>query len=304
MNEEKKVTTEAQTREDIFKMIYGESRMSGVLKVFRKEYKSVKNVSLVKVNKLFGRFSYAIYFQYSPSAIRNNLVKFKKVIEEEGGKFQAHALEQFTISEIYVPIKRGDVKRKKVLKVQLQEERSETQNELSKQIVIKKIIELKDILDNKRYTISANQTESSVRSHYLLAMLGLATGRRFAEIMLSLKIEKRIDDYSFTGLLKKNHEKIEAHIIELSTEETIKYLRELRRIVKTKDMTVAGVNAKYAKTFNNALKRLGFQNVKSLRYNYTIAGSQIFKKKGESVEDTITRILGHIEAFSSALSYT
>jgi len=56
--------------------------------------------------------------------------------------------------------------------------------------------------------------------------------------------------------------------------------------------------------FNNALKRLGFQNVKATRHNYSVAGSQLFKREGESIEDTITRILGHRENFTSALNYT
>ena len=52
------------------------------------------------------------------------------------------------------------------------------------------------------------------------------------------------------------------------------------------------------------MKRLGVSNVKATRHNYSVAGSQLFKKENESLEETITRILGHKEIFSSALNYT
>ena len=52
------------------------------------------------------------------------------------------------------------------------------------------------------------------------------------------------------------------------------------------------------------MKRIGVTNVKSTRHNYSVAGSQLFQKEGETIEDTITRILGHKEVFTSALNYT
>ncbi|MCK4442208.1 MAG: hypothetical protein KAU90_09370, partial [Sulfurovaceae bacterium] len=81
------------------------------------------------------------------------------------------------------------------------------------------------------------------------------------------------------------------------------YLRELRKFVDT-DLTENQINSKYSRVFNNATKRLlGYKNVKDLRHNYAIAGSQLFKRENETIEDTITRILGHKEAFTSALNY-
>jgi len=299
--------TEQQIKEEraeVFMQIFGVSKMSDVLKLFRKDYNSCKNTSTVRVNKLFGKYSYAIYFLYSPSSIRNNLVKFKKVIEQEGGKFQSIALESFTIDNIYVPIKKKDIERKKELKQAERAEESESYNIENVKIVKEHIEELKDILKNKRYIVRGNQTEEQVRSYYLLALLGLSTGRRFTELLLTLKITKDGIKTYFKGLLKGNIQKLEANIIGLTVKEAQKYLRELRRYVPTKGLTEEQVNAKYARTFNNALKRLGYNNVKSLRHNYTIAGSQIFNRKNETKEDTIARILGHRESFSSALNYT
>jgi len=47
---------------------------------------------------------------------------------------------------------------------------------------------------------------------------------------------------------------------------------------------------------------MGFVNVKALRHNYSIAGSQLFRTD-ETIEDTITRILGHREVFPASLNY-
>jgi hypothetical protein len=135
-------------------------------------------------------------------------------------------------------------------------------------------------------------------------MLGLSTGRRFTELMKTLKISKHGKKIIFDGLLKGNSEAIEGHIIALEYLEVQKYLKELRAFSKSKDMTEDEVNKKYARVFNNAMSRLGFGKVKDTRHNYSIAGSQLFHKEGETVTETITRILGHRTVLSSALNYT
>jgi uncharacterized protein YpbB len=155
----------------------------------------------------------------------------------------------------------------------------------------------------RKYKVAKNQNPQQVRAYYLLAILGLATGRRATELLKTLILSKRGDKVYFDGLLKGN-EKIEGNIIELSYTEVKGYLRELRKFANSKELTETEVNAKYSRVFNNAVKRLGYKNVKELRHYYAVAGSQLFKKDNETVEDTITRILGHKEVFTSALNYT
>jgi hypothetical protein len=298
------VKTVEEQRAEIFLEIYGVSRMGDVLKNFTKDYNSCKNVSAKKAQSLYQSYSYAIFFMYSPSSIRNNLVKFKNVILENGGKHQAVALQSFTIESVYAPIKRKDVERKRELKKALRSNVSASADVESVEIIKGKIKELQRILEERDYLIRGNQTEEQVRAYYILALLGLATGRRFTEILKTLHVINRLGFGFFSGLLKGNDEKIEACIISLSIKDVQSYIREIRRFVKTGDMTEAEVSAKYAKVFNNALKRLGFKNVKELRHSYSVAGSHIFRRENETTEDTITRILGHKEVFSSALNYT
>jgi len=292
----------AKERAELFNSIYGVNRMNDILELFRADYNSVKNRSLEGVQKLYKKYSYAIFFMYSPSSIRNNLVKFKNVINKESGKYKANALEAFTVEEIYKPLKKKDEAKKRELKKEVREGSADSQN-IDPQIIINKIKELRNILISKGYAVAKNQKEEQVRAYYILALLGLATGRRFTEILKTLKLSKRKNKIYFDGLLKGNDEKIEGHIIELSYKEVQGYLRELRKFVDT-DLTENQINAKYSRVFNNAVKRLlGYKNVKDLRHNYAIAGSQLFKLENETIEDTITRILGHKEAFTSALNY-
>ena len=292
----------AKERAELFNSIYGVNRMNDILELFRADYNSVKNRSLEGVQKLYKKYSYAIFFMYSPSSIRNNLVKFKNIINKEGGKYKANALEAFTVEEIYKPLKKKDEAKKRELKKEVREGSADSQN-IDPATIVNQIKELRKTITTKSYKVAKNQKEEQVRAYYLLAILGLATGRRFTEILKTLKMSKRGAKFYFDGLLKGNNEKIEGHIIELSYKEVQGYLRELRKFIDT-DLTENQINAKYSRVFNNAVKRLlGYKNVKDLRHNYAIAGSQLFKQENETIEDTITRILGHKEAFTSALNY-
>jgi len=288
-------------RRDVFKEIYGVNRFSDIVDLFEEDYNSCKNKGLAKIQDLYKRYSYSIFFMYSPSSIRNNLVKFKNVIKKNGGKYQANALEVFTIDSIYAPIKAKDEEVKKELKAKVQA--GENTN-IDPQTIVNQIEDFKKQLETKNYEVKRNQKEAQVRAYRIVAMLGLATGRRFTELMKTLIIVKRGKKITFDGLLKGNDKAIEGHIIGLDYLEVKQYLEELREYAKTKEMTENEVNAKYSKVFNNAMKRIGVGNVKSTRHNYSVAGSQLFKRENEGLEDTITRILGHKEIYSSALNYT
>jgi hypothetical protein len=219
-----------------------------------------------------------------------------------GGKYQANALEYFTVDNVYAPIKRKDEDLKRELQEKVRLGESKT---IEPKILIDKILSLKKELEEESYQpIANNQSEDQVRAYRIVAMLGLATGRRFTELMKSLKTSKHGKKVIFDGLLKGNSEAIEGNIIALEYKEVKDFLKELRTFAKTEDMTEDEVNKKYARVFNNAMARLGFGKVKDLRHNYSVAGSQLFHKEGETITETITRILGHKTVLPSALNYT
>jgi len=289
-------------RIEAFETIYGVETFHEVLEIFEVEYNRVKNRSPKKIYGLYRDFSYAIFFRYGVSSIRNNLVKFKNIIKANGGKYEAIALEAFTVDNVYKPLKKKDLKVKK----QLREDLTTNTTIINPDTIKEKIIELKDILKNGEYNVAKNQNEKRVRAYYLVAILGLATGRRFTELLKTFKPSKHGTKIYFDGLLKGNNEKIDGNIIELSYSEMNNMLKELRKAINTDNLTVNEVNVKYSKVFNNQMKKILGENtsVKDTRLQYSLAGSQLFKKENETIEETITRILGHKEVFVSALNYT
>jgi len=151
----------AKERAEVFKVIYGVSKMIDILDLFREDYKKVKNKSLSGVQKLYKDYSYAIFYMYNPSSIRNNLVRFKNVIREEGGKYEAIALEAFTVNNVYIPLKKKDAKKKRELKQKVRRNESDSQNN-SPSVVINKIKELRQIITAKSYHVAKNQKDLDI----------------------------------------------------------------------------------------------------------------------------------------------
>jgi len=329
-----------QARENVLFSIYGvkllgsydkkSKRVSknSVLELFEQDYNRYKNKGKTQLLDLYKKYSYAIFYMYVPSSIKNNLVYFKNIIKDNGGRYQQDALNAFDVEGVYAPIRAKDDIEKQELKSKIKDG---TNVDIDPKEVIDQIEEFKRQLQEKDYKTSRNQEEKAVRSYIILAMLGLATGRRFTELLKTFNIEKRGTKITFSGLLKGNDKELRGHIISLTYKEVKKYLTELRENLfyinkkklkieemtdseikakypneklKTEDMTESEVNAKYAKVFNNALKRMGLVNVKSTRQKYSMAGSKLFKEDNETIEETITRILGHKEQLPPALNYT
>jgi len=302
-----------QARENVLFSIYGvkllgsydkkSKRVSknSVLELFEQDYNRYKNKGKTQLLDLYKKYSYAIFYMYVPSSIKNNLVYFKNIIKDNGGRYQQDALNAFDIEGVYAPIRAKDDIEKQELKSKIKDG---TNVDIDPKEVTDQIEEFKRQLQEKDYKVGRNQEEEAVRSYIILAMLGLATGRRFTELLKTFIIEKRGTKITFSGLLKGNDKELRGHIIGLTYKEVKKYLIELRNHVKTEDMTESEVNAKYAKVFNNALKRMGLVNVKSTRQKYSMAGSKLFKEDNETIEETITRILGHKEQLPPALNYT
>jgi len=293
--------TDSEERALIFKEVYeGATRPKDILKQFEAEYNSCKNRNLGKLEKLFPKYSIAIFYKYALNSISNNLNDYRRVIIKNGGKYESNALAFFTVEGVGAMKDKDSRETKKVIRENI---RLGENDMVAPQTVIDSIQSLNKELREKSYTIARNQTEEQVRAYRIVTMLGLSTGRRFTELLKTLEIAKHGKKTTFSGLLKGNNDTIEGNIIALEYKEVKKYLKELREFAKTENMTESEVNAKYAKVFNNAMKRLGYENVKYTRFLYSQAGGQLFQEEGETLEQTITRILGHKEVFTASLSY-
>ena len=284
-------------RREAFVLTYGVNTFSEILELFRADYKHTKNKSKEAIYNLYIKYSQAIYFLYSTSSIRNNLVKFKKIIAEEGGRQERNALEIFAVRGVYKSIQKRDTREKKIYHEAQKEskEHFKTHAELSLQIK-----EIKEKIDKRTYTIAKNQKEEKVRTYYLAILIGLVTGRRFSEILKTLELTTNNRGiYHYSGLLKGNDRgDVRAYFIDLSYREVKKYLTELRELLDTTSIEVDQINSKYSRVFNNAiLKIAGIPSFKKMRDDYAQVASQMYSL-------SIDEVLGHKEIITSGVNYS
>jgi len=305
---------EKQERIELFKSVYGVESTKEILEVFRADYREIKNIegtkseSLQKAINIFQRYLLAITYLYKISSIHNNLQAFKKVIKEEGGELEEYTLKAFhfgggkadKIPSIYKLLSAKTTK--KIEEREVNEGNSDFE-------VISEIKRVKVKLENSSYSVASNQNPQQVRSYYLAYILGLSTGRRFTELLKTVTIHSLKSGLFFRGILKKDltgSKQIEANIIHLSEEEVKGYLKELRthlnaKLKATKKKTLTAtteneINSIFSKVYNNAVKRISSDQVPNfheLRHHYTITGTELFKRDGESERETRYRILGH-----------
>ena len=315
---------EKRLRADLFKSVYGVKTTKEILEVFRADYRQIKNTegtkseSLQRAINIFQRYLLAVTYLYKVSSIHNNLQMFKKIIKEEGGELEDYVLKAFHIGggktdkvpSIYKLLSAHTEK-----KIEAREANKDNRGFE----VIREIERVKTILEAKTYSVAPNQKEDQVRSYYLAYILGLSTGRRFSEILKTVTIHSLKSGLFFRGILKKDltsSKQIEANIIQLSENEVKGYLKELRTHLNAKlkatkkqslkDTTENEVNSIFSKVYNNAVKRISSDQVPNfheLRHHYTITGTELFKKEGESERETRYRILGHEQKEDTTRTY-
>jgi len=302
-----------QIRKQTFLTVYGVETIEEVSEQFRAEYKKLKNKKdgFDDVSNLFQKYVLSIVFLYSTASIKNNLVIFRKVITQEGGIWKEMVKSSFYIFDIYKAV--SDTTIKKLAK------KEEKHKELSLNVK-EEILNVKELLNSRTYEkkISNNQNKHQVRSYYLAYILGLATGRRFTEILKTVTIVKKDNNLFFEGILKKDDQQqteIEANLLYLSLEEVEGYLTELRAFIDTKlrakkktikTATEREINATFSKVYNNSIKRITgdkVPNFHELRHYYAIEGTEIFRNNSESDKDVRYRILGHHMKADSTRTY-
>jgi len=297
----------------LFNSVYGVDTLPKVLNVFTKDYRSIKNIEGTKSESLqlsinlFQRYLLAITYMYSTSSIKNNLKQFKAIIKKEKGEFPEIAEKVFHIGggkDEAIPSIH------KIVSAKTDENIAKKESTKTATVfdVQKEILSIKKILSDRTYSIAKNQTEPQVRAYYISYLLGLTGGRRIAEILLTSSIKKSGDTYIFDGILKKEKNDktvVEANLLYLSIKDYRAYQKELRAFISSKlkdkkltlkTVKIGQINTIFSKVFNNAIRRISddrVPNFHELRHHYTIEGTKMFKREGESDIDTRYRILGH-----------
>jgi len=300
-----------QIRKQTFLTVYGVETIKEVSEQFRAEYTKLKNKKngFDDVSNLFQKYVLSITFLYSTTSIKNNLGIFRKVVNQEGGIWKETVKSSFYIFDIYKAVSASTSEKLA--------EKEEEDKELSLNVK-EEILNVKELLSSRTYKVARNQKEDQVRSYYIAYILGLATGRRFTEILKTVTIVKKDNNLFFEGILKKDKQQqseIEANLLYLSLEEVESYLTELRVFIDTKlkakkktlkTATENEISTIFSKVYNNAVKRITdgkLPNFHELRHYYTIEGTEIFRKINESDKDVRYRILGHHQKADSTRTY-
>jgi len=156
---------------------------------------------------------------------------------------------------------------------------------------------------NKGISVKKQQTPPQIRGYLLASYLALATGRRNVEILKTLKITKKKNDYFYEGLLKKGSASTEnTNIKAVSLDDDFEFLmqiiNQLRTDTDTSKMTNQEVNSKYSAIFNRS-----FKHITNTQYTFhdareiysEIAYNKFGRKNGGEREeiDYKSDILGH-----------
>jgi hypothetical protein len=279
-----------------FTEIYGVSTQKEILELFRNdciEHKKIKNDDEAKAESataLFSKYVLAITHLYSLSSIKTNLKAYKKIIKEL--RLGSIVQDKFYFQGLSTAVSKRT------------NENIEAKKETNKKMpfdVEGEIRRVDLILKQKSYKVAKNQNEPQVRSYYLAYIVGLATGRRFTEVLKTMKLVKRGDKIYFQGLLKKKdtvkNKLVEAHILGLSFTLLKSYIKELREYIDKKlktdkdisleEVSEQDINTIFSRVYNNAVKRISDRKVPNfheLRHFYTIEHQERYMRHNPQLQ--------------------
>ena len=133
------------------------------------------------------------------------------------------------------------------------------------EVFVKKMETFKDFLkeriDNNNFSDikSNNQTEDTVKFYLLTMFLGITTGRRMIEILKTIELSIKGGTINYKGFAKKSDEEANewksGYLLFIEPNDAKKYLKMLRNLIDTEDMTAKDINRKYSNVLNSALNR-------------------------------------------------
>lgn len=132
---------------------------------------------------------------------------------------------------------------------------------------------------------SSRQSPDQIEAYHLSAYIALATGRRFTEVLKTMKIEKHGTKVTIHGLLKKaDEEDMLSNACLLEEYKTVKKaLSRLRKIWPTDNLTVDEVGKKFSFTFNRYLKKTILEDDKKTFHDLrALYARECWERYGES----------------------
>jgi hypothetical protein len=275
-------------REQLFDFLYGGHSWSKVKSVFTKDFRGCKNQD--EVLDLYNKYVPYIWFNRALSTSLKTYTDLRNIIKECDTRNTTYALTHvFSI---------GDADRSKGIFAYREKKTAENVlkrvEENTTEFTIDNVKEvvnnLRDYVDNfdkkledKKISKASSAKVDIIKAYYISFLLGLVTGRRQVELLKTLEVGSKKGKATFRGLSKPSKEDREKEakgikvvkdgsIIFMSVKDVQKYLRLLRKLLPTEDLTNAQVNKKYNAMFNKAFK----ERLINSEINITKDGNHLF----------------------------
>jgi len=254
---------EKTERESLFKSLYGGHTWTKVKETFITDFGKCNNQD--DVLKTYNKYIPYIWYARTLNTAIGKYTDFRNVIKELDKRLSKHALDNvFSIGDddrtkgIF-----GYKEKVTIAKVIKKIERS--REDLNPKDVENLVNNLRDYVDNfearrkeGKIKVYSSANPDVVKAYYVSFLLGLVTGRRQVEILKTLEISSKKGVVTYKGLSKlpknDNGSPKTGKIIFMSIKDAQKYLRLLRKLLPTDNMTTVEVNKKYNGMFNKAFK--------------------------------------------------
>jgi hypothetical protein len=282
---ETKTREDKNSMEDVFNFLYGGHSWTKVKKEFESDFKKCRSAK--SVNDVYNKYIPYIWLNRAFSTAIGKYTDFRKTIEELNTKESKYALDTvFSIGdenkEKGVFAYRFNKSSKKVIK-DIEENKSDF-TPTDTQTIVNKLIDYVDNFDDRvkegKISVYRSANKDIIKAYYISFLLGITTGRRQFEILKSLEIGSKRGTPTFRGLGKLPKEQegkaLEGKILFISIKDAQKYLRLLRKLLPTQEMTNVAVNKKYNGMFNKAFK----DRFVNSELNILKDGSSLFSQDG------------------------
>ena len=219
--------------------------------------------------------------------------ELRKIVKEVGGDF-----EEMSLALLVPPLGLYEASQAKVTASTKEKhiERDTYNIEYIKSIISK----LKDSITTGNIQKTRQQTQERAITYVYATYLAFVTGRRQIEIIKTLKIVKKGNEWFYEGLAKKNEDNIsiKAYSLDNDFEKLAELLEYIQKTLGTQDMTKMQANSKFNNSFNNAFKKLTgtnftFQDAREIYADILWSESDDNNSTWNSEQAFKAKVLGH-----------
>ena len=280
-------------RNDVLKSLYDTTQFKQMKDDFIKEAKRVR--TLKDLSNFLSKWNYYYMYETPTSTLKGRSLELRKTLILGGLSENSPVVTFFKMpSEIYTFMNKKDDE-----KVEKNIKNAEKDNTNYLELAEKIIKKLLQHIESEELLNSSNNSSKEKELAYLkVLLLSVATGRRQIEIMKLLDIAKKKNLVEYKNLAKKKKDEKNSVIAPILIDIHLakKYLKDIREVFKTENLTNKQVNSKFSAVIKNALKRyLPDLADEGLHYLRKIYAETCYEKFGNGVSKNkyFTDVLGH-----------